>query len=731
MPLQSPPVSPQSSSSSGFPSSHPNLPPTLPHSIIPAIYCLAPLDNLHLAHLLNDIKPPPPLWSYDYGSSGPGSSPTVVSNDRLRSDELADLPAPDAERKHAAYDIEDHLDSSPDRLLVYGPSTSLEEVLEDVISVLMKISRRRKEIGTNRITPLNASNQRKTFPNFQQNSKPRYNRDCEVYVARLWFQPKDGPGGLYKWEKGGPDLMRFEIDPDQEKQSESGQPNSHGTVPVINWCPVEVALSQALEVGHKLLALLHSNHFAQLVASTLASCQLKAIDPIIWLVDPVEYAHAQLRENTEWGWSEHHVELNASSFCNSSCLNPKLSGDLRSSSFSKDINRPPIRSHLAHEILQEHLLADQPGSTSAPIVRRASNTSTQCRSSYLGFCSTVQPDELSTWLDDLLNSRLPNLLSSPDGFFSYDLLQPPQPVTLASWCSNNVTKTCATPPQTSISPLSNPLSPLLESSTQNSKLTPSTKLSELSALDVSSRNFGSNGTHQAASVSSVDQHIISSPGPSHPDLAIIRGHRHAQTNTLRYYPCKACAEHAFKIALSHRLDEERKRTLRVIATKQAHILRDKALAGAESLLQASAVQDEALISSATPSAIQYQRWEGIPVPMVPELSNSDQSLPRNSVGSSHQAIGLGLKGKAVKEAMDREDDEYQTRISSLKKDVCYGDCRDGDLINSTESQTNHHEKLKNSDNKDDENNNNNNNISNRCNHLKHLHTWDEGESVED
>ncbi|KAI8462027.1 hypothetical protein BY996DRAFT_4572732 [Phakopsora pachyrhizi] len=649
MPLQSPPVSPQSSSSSGFPSSHPNLPPTLPHSIIPAIYCLAPLDNLHLAHLLNDIKPPPPLWSYDYGSSGPGSSPTVVSNDRLRSDELADLPAPDAERKHAAYDIEDHLDSSPDRLLVYGPSTSLEEVLEDVISVLMKISRRRKEIGTNRITPLNASNQRKTFPNFQQNSKPRYNRNCEVYVARLWFQPKDGPGGLYKWEKGGPDLMRFEIDPDQEKQSESGQPNSHGTVPVINWCPVEVALSQALEVGHKLLALLHSNHFAQLVASTLASCQLKAIDPIIWLVDPVEYAHAQLRENTEWGWSEHHVELNASSFCNSSCLNPKLSGDLRSSSFSKDINRPPIRSHLAHEILQEHLLADQPGSTSAPIVRRASNTSTQCRSSYLGFCSTVQPDELSTWLDDLLNSRLPNLLSSPDGFFSYDLLQPPQP--------------------TSISPLSNPLSPLLESSTQNSKLTPSTKLSELSALDVSSRNFGSNGTHQAASVSSVDQHIISSPGPSHPDLAIIRGHRHAQTNTLRYYPCKACAEHAFKIALSHRLDEERKRTLR--------------------------------------------------------------SLPRNSVGSSHQAIGLGLKGKAVKEAMDREDDEYQTRISSLKKDVCYGDCRDGDLINSTESQTNHHEKLKNSDNKDDENNNNNNNISNRCNHLKHLHTWDEGESVED
>lgn len=209
------------SSLSPHPSSHQT--PILPHQIVGAAHAIAPLDDLHLAHLIHSIKPPAPSWSFQSFGSSSISPPSVESNDRLRSDELADLPAPEAERLHAAYDIEDHLDSISDRLMVFGPYTPLSEVLEEVKSNL--------QAKKAKITDLGA--QKPPRPAEAQTAS-RYNREAEVYVARLWVQPFEGLCGSYKWEKGGADLMRFEMD--------------HSDHSVINCSPVEVGLSQALEV---------------------------------------------------------------------------------------------------------------------------------------------------------------------------------------------------------------------------------------------------------------------------------------------------------------------------------------------------------------------------------------------------------------------------------------------------------------------------------------------------
>lgn len=159
-------------------------------------------------------------------------TPLIESNDRLRSDELADLPAPDAERLHAAYDIEDHLDSTPDRLLVFGPATPLIELLKQVKQLLIK-----KKPSDATLTGIH----NKTHHHLNSSSSSSVSRHLpnHVYVARVWFQPQHGPEGSYKWEKGGPDLFRFELAHTLQDKL------------IIKWSPVEVALSQALEVGHQ------------------------------------------------------------------------------------------------------------------------------------------------------------------------------------------------------------------------------------------------------------------------------------------------------------------------------------------------------------------------------------------------------------------------------------------------------------------------------------------------
>jgi len=228
----SPPLSPRTTHSASTLNS--NSTPTLPHDIIAAAHCLAPLDDLHLAHLINDLKQTtPPYWNLHTQSQNNNSNtPHIESNDRLRSDELADLPAPDAERLHAAYDIEDHLDSTPDRLLVFGPATPLIELLKQVKQLLIKNNPSAATLAGG------FHNKTHHHPNSPSSSVSRHLPN-HVYVARVWFQPQDGPEGSYKWEKGGPDLLRFELAHTPQDKL------------IINWSPVEVALSQALEVGHQ------------------------------------------------------------------------------------------------------------------------------------------------------------------------------------------------------------------------------------------------------------------------------------------------------------------------------------------------------------------------------------------------------------------------------------------------------------------------------------------------
>jgi hypothetical protein len=232
----SPPLSPRTTLSAS--TQNQQTIPTLPHDIIAAAHCLAPLDDLHLAHLVNELKPPAPVWSI-YNDEHPSSSgPVIESNDRLRTDELADLPAPEAERLHAAYDIEDHLDCTPDRLLVYGPSTPLAELLRQVKELLIK-NRSKSSASLNRHhNPQNNQNQHHLGLSSSCGQSTN-----QVYVARVWFQPHEGTDGLFKWAKGGADLIRFEIANDLETSADiQSQPV------IINWSPVEVALSQALEV---------------------------------------------------------------------------------------------------------------------------------------------------------------------------------------------------------------------------------------------------------------------------------------------------------------------------------------------------------------------------------------------------------------------------------------------------------------------------------------------------
>lgn len=631
----SPPLSPLSSGPV------PAQAPKLPHSIIAAAHCLAPLDDLHLAHLVNALKPPPPVWSiYDGHPSRLEPGPLIESNDRLRSDELADLPAPEAERLHATYDIEDHLDCTPDRLLVYGPSAPLTQVLEDVKDLLLSASNTQNPIKNSAIPSsssqisflkLNGCNDDRDF-----GSMPAAQALPHVYVARLWFQPKDGPDGSYRWSPGGSDLIKFELDGDDQLVGHEDQQV------IINWSSVEVALSQALEVGHQLLALLHSRQFKELLESIDRLSEFRPINPIVWLVDPVEYAHAQLRETTEWGWSEHHVELNPSH----SSLRSYSSRPPSNLSTTSAIREPSCtlsKSQLRQELcsIDEDRLPFSPDSYTLGLLADPPFYSCQSR-----LAVRNQVEDLSSWLDDLLDRRLPRLLSLPGGCLSYELLKSTQPSNSSSQHipSNLGPKlpslSLASPPDKSDdSPddgAPSTTSKVISINNHNLKWTPT-----ISALGSPVRPFGFDQRSVANSVPSFDQHYIPSPG--------ISTRRHGQTNTLRYYPCKACAEHAFKLALSHKLDEEKRRLPRAMATRPpkslSHVThkRGSRNGSADCLSSFGAVIDGQLASSGGDGTNQIAR-------------SVDCHHPNSS--GNYPVIGLGLKGKALKEAMDREDDEF-------------------------------------------------------------------------
>ncbi|PLW18770.1 hypothetical protein PCANC_10904, partial [Puccinia coronata f. sp. avenae] len=657
--------------------------PILPHDIIAAAHCLAPLDDLHLAHLVNDLKPPVPVWSLynEPHPSEPARGPVIESNDRLRSDELADLPAPEAERLHAAYDIEDHLDGTPDRLLVYGPSTPLVELLKQVKDLLIK----------NRSTACSAGPQlaRGYNKNHQHpSSLSSYDQPNHVYVARVWFQPEEGLDGLYKWAKGGADLIRFELaGSDTFTQQEEPDPV------VINWCPVEVALSQALEVGHQLLALLHSRQFSEILRSIKeASAEFRAINPIVWLVDPVEYAHAQLRETTEWGWSEHHVELNPFHSSRRACAICPSSNSSFNSISARDPGRHLSKSHLSQELCPLNHDQDKPEESIPPDSHPAALTSSSSSLPQNSKLATKnQIDNLPSWLEDLLDRRLPRLLSLPDGCLSYELLNctSSSPANTAS----NL-QACRLPPVPFS--MSSPPSEQEGSSAQEGSSPLMTKIvnsrwSALSVLGSPSRPFGMDQRSVANSVPSFDQHYIPSPG--------LNGSlRHGQTNTLRYYPCKACAEHAFKLALSHKLNEEKRRApprsalpMRPSRSSQAAqhakpkraskngstggtadwLAPDAAAAAAGTGGPSSSASHQArfplsihnldsLHSFSTaidhhPSACAHPpSHHGAPEPILASLGSSATSPPT----LPEPVIGLGVKGKALKEAMDREHDEF-------------------------------------------------------------------------
>ncbi|OAV88988.1 hypothetical protein PTTG_02333 [Puccinia triticina 1-1 BBBD Race 1] len=679
----SPPLSPRTTLSAST-QPQPAI-PSLPHDILAAAHCLAPLDDLHLAHLVNELKPPLPVWSiYSEPASAanePARGPVIESNDRLRPDELADLPAPEAERLHAAYDIEDHLDCSPDRLLVFGPSTPLVDLL-----------RQPNQDTNNTINHPHLGPPPPSSSSYDQSAN-------QVYVARVWFQPNEGPHGLYKWAKGGADLIRFEIAPHIDIS------RAHEPHPVvINWCPVEVALSQALEVGHQLLALLHSRQFTEILECIQdESTEFRAINPIVWLVDPVEYAHAQLRETTEWGWSEHHVELNPSNPPLRACAScPSSTSSSLISTTTRDSGRRHSKSHLSHELWPlNHHDDHQPQSPPADPHPPAAVPS----SSSLPIHSKPTPknlaDDLPSWLDDLLDRRLPRLLSLPDGCLSYELLHHAHPVNTVA---PNVQLSSLPPvPFTHASPPSEHGGSGQEAASSSSALPSkmgSARWSMLSAMGSPGRLFGLDQRSLANSVPSFDQHYIPSPG-------LAGSLRHGQTNTLRYYPCKACAEHAFKLALSHKLNEEKRRIhlprsvpMRPSRSSQERqrlsggMAPDRPGHARSTFLPPSPSSSSSSAATAANHIIDcLQSFATVidhhlhpqtdTAPKLPtELfccssttathtnmhtnTNATTITLANAKTANHTArttahepvIGLGSKGKALKEAMDREDDEF-------------------------------------------------------------------------
>ncbi|KAI9609285.1 hypothetical protein H4Q26_007235 [Puccinia striiformis f. sp. tritici PST-130] len=618
----------------------------LPHDIIPAAHCLAPLDDIHLAHLINELKPPAPSWSISSGDDEDDNT-LIESNDRLRTDELADLPAPEAERLHATYDIEDHLDCTPDRLLVSGPSTPLVELLKQVKETLIK----------------NAT----LHPHNSTSSSSSYEQTNQVYVARIWFQPIPPIGRLFKWAKGA-DLIRFEL--------ACNHTQSHPII--IHWSTVEVALSQALEVSHQLLALLHSRQFNEILESIDLGdgTEFRAINPIVWLVDPVEYAHAQLRESTEWGWSEHHVESKSSS------------------------------------------ITDRRNCISGPVVPGDSNNPTSLPGSQSHHNLS---DDLPSWLDDLLDRRLPRLLSLPDGCLSYELLNHHRPR-----------------PQPSIVPFTLATSPPShDNELKHTSLETEFKHYDncISVIGSPSRPFGFDQQSIANSVPSFDQHYIPSPGIN-PNSSSLR---HGQTNTLRYYNCKACAEHAFKLALSFKLNQESKRRTpyhsipmthhQSSRTSSSHLIPLHLSHHKRSGSNGSYKNGSSMVKLTTPIDTHDQPQN---------LANGDQdqqSIPNHDYHHHHQdcelkysnmtaksvtkdpVIGLGVKGKAVKEAMDREHDQFikhhhhhhqsllnstTTRTNGISNNSASNTVPDGD----SSSTLTHHQ-------------------------VDRHHTWDEGEAVDD
>ncbi|KAH9468791.1 hypothetical protein MJO28_005156 [Puccinia striiformis f. sp. tritici] len=677
----------------------------LPHDIIPAAHCLAPLDDIHLAHLINELKPPAPSWSISSGDDEDDNT-LIESNDRLRTDELADLPAPEAERLHATYDIEDHLDCTPDRLLVSGPSTPLAELLKQVKETLIK----------------NAT----LHPHNNTSSSASYEQTNHVYVARIWFQPIPPIGRLFKWAKGGADLIRFEL--------ACNHTQSHPII--IHWSTVEVALSQALEVSHQLLALLHSRQFNEILESIDLGdgTEFRAINPIVWLVDPVEYAHAQLRESTEWGWSEHHVELKSSSTTDRrNCISCPV--------FPGDSNNPSLSKELGPEDTLSFSSASLPGSQSQH------NLS----------------DDLPSWLDDLLDRRLPRLLSLPDGCLSYELLNHHRPRPQPSI----VPFTLATSPPSHDNELKHTSLevPSIVDNHNNLRPNSSTIITAFSAIGSPNRPFGFDQQSIANSVPSFDQHYIPSPGIN-PNSSSLR---HGQTNTLRYYNCKACAEHAFKLALSFKLNQESKRRTpyhsipmthhhQSSRTSSSHLIplhlsHHKRSGSNGSYKNGSSMGtglgDRLVIESDDqhPSSFTSVCCSNLVQLTTPidthdqpkNLANGDQdqhSIPNHDYHHHHHqdcelkysnmtaksvgkdpVIGLGVKGKAVKEAMDREHDQFikhhhhhhqsllnstTTTTKGISNNSACNPVPDGD----SSSTLTHHQ-------------------------VDRHHTWDEGEAVDD
>ncbi|KAI9622371.1 hypothetical protein KEM48_007262 [Puccinia striiformis f. sp. tritici PST-130] len=568
----------------------------LPHDIIPAAHS--------------------PSWSISSGDDEDDNT-LIESNDRLRTDELADLPAPEAERLHATYDIEDHLDCTPDRLLVSGPSTPLAELLKQVKETLIK----------------NAT----LHPHNNTSSSASYEQTNHVYLACNHTQ-------------------------------------SHPII--IHWSTVEVALSQALEVSHQLLALLHSRQFNEILESIDLGdgTEFRAINPIVWLVDPVEYAHAQLRESTEWGWSEHHVELKSSSTTDRrNCISCPV--------FPGDSNNPSLSKELGPEDTLSFSSASLPGSQSQH------NLS----------------DDLPSWLDDLLTVLLNHHRPRPQPSIV--------PFTLATSPPSHDNELKHTSLEV----------PSIVDNHNNLRPNSSTIITAFSAIGSPNRPFGIN--------------------PNSSSL------RHGQTNTLRYYNCKACAEHAFKLALSFKLNQESKRRTpyhsipmthhhQSSRTSSSHLiplhLSHHKRSGSNGSYKNGSSMGTGLGDRSTYNSDRYPR-------PAQNLANGDQdqhSIPNHDYHHHHHqdcelkysnmtaksvgkdpVIGLGVKGKAVKEAMDREHDQFikhhhhhhqsllnstTTTTKGISNNSACNPVPDGD----SSSTLTHHQ-------------------------VDRHHTWDEGEAVDD
>lgn len=499
-------------------SNEPTLPPLLPHDLPSAAYATAPCSDLHLAHILDSLPAPDWLTLHNASQGGGGAfGPETVSNDRFAPDELDDLPADQAERCRASYQIEDHLDAVPGNVLIFEGGRTLEAVVEEVEDALEGAPA----------------------------GKP-------VLVSRLWVQPVAGRG--YYWLRGGADFVRFEKTADGD----------------LLWRPIEVVLSQGVDVrtlsssserlslterslqaGHRIVALLHYLHLAAVLPSLP---HLKPAEPLIWLVNPVEYAHAQLREMTQWGWSEHMVALDPT------------------------VSRPPSR---------------------------------------LDGEEYPSPDDLLPWLRNLLDHRIDHVLHLPGGCLSPNLL-PAAPIDLHKMGHFSAVATpgpgLATYPLAALatargspSPSRDPTTPppSAYSNSSGERTPPSSQFTD--ATSVEGEPPPPNSPRASASSYTLSQptSLVSSTFLLEPPPDV---------EQLPYFACRGCGEHAFKIALSKRLIEEQERR---------------------------------------------EEW-GEPIVDEPWTPSVDDPLSSSALFGRRQiyVVGLGPKGKAANEAMDKAEEHY-------------------------------------------------------------------------